>query len=80
MKAWRIVQHIFEGNEAEPTLTHIFYGETRERAEQVYKAHMGTDSFMRSCVYARRFRDFSCHADNYLERYVGGRWVRHPSG
>lgn len=68
MKRFRIVQDIYEGDELEPTLTHVFYGETRERAREVYQAHMGTDAFMRACVTRRQFRDFSCHALSRMER------------
>lgn len=76
-KSWRIVQHIYEQDESEPVLTHVFYGETREGAEGVFKAHMGTDSFMRGCVSQRRFRDFACHADSHIERYdpADDEWV-----
>lgn len=75
-KIWRIVQHIYEGNDTEPTLTHVFYGETRERAEEVFQAHMTTDSFMRGCVLNRRFRDFGCHTDSHLERLSArGEWI-----
>lgn len=75
MKTWRIVQHIFEGEESAPTLTHIFYGETRERALAVYNAHMKTDSFMRACTIERQFRDFRCHARSHFEHLVNGNWV-----
>jgi hypothetical protein len=66
-KRWRIVQHIYEGEDTEPVLTHVFYGETRERAEQVYQAHLGTDSFMRACSLTGYFRNFTCHALDQLE-------------
>lgn len=66
-KNWRIVQHIYEGTEDEPTLTHVFYGETRVRAEQVFQAHMETDSFMRGCVQQKRFKDFSCNTTHQVE-------------
>ena len=76
-KTWRVVQHIYEGNEAEPTLTHVFYGETFDRAWGVYKAHMVTDSFMRGCTTNQRFRDFSCHAESYVEHLdARGQWRR----
>jgi hypothetical protein len=77
VKAWRIVQQIYEQGEVEPTLTHVFYGETRERAQQVYDAHMGTDAFMRGCVTQHRFRDFACRAESYTERYdpADDEWV-----
>jgi hypothetical protein len=78
MKTWRIVQHIYESAEAEPTLSHVFYGETLERAQQVFDAHMQTDAFMRSCVITNRFRNFTCHTDSSTERYdaARGAWVR----
>lgn len=69
MKPWRIVQHIYEEGETEPTLTHVFYGETLDRARQVYAAHMQADSFMRSCTLTARFHDFTCHADSHTEWY-----------
>ena len=79
MKTWRIVQHIYENTETEPTLTHVFYGETRERAAQVYTAHMGTDSFMRGCTTQQRFRDFGCRAESYVEHVnERGQWL--PAG
>ncbi len=76
MKTWRIVQNIYEGDEREPTLTHVFYGETRKRAGEVYQAHMRSDSFMRDCVTQGRFSDFSCRAESYLERKERGVWRR----
>lgn len=77
MKMWRIIQHIYEGDERDPTLTHVFYGETRDRAEEVYRAHMQSDSFMRGCVTRQRFRDFSCHAESRFERLdARGEWHR----
>lgn len=80
-KSWRVVQHIYEGNESEPTLTHVFYGETLERAWGIHDAHMKTDSFMRSCVTSRRFRDFRCHAATYVEHAdARGEWRRVPDG
>lgn len=85
MKTWRIVQYIYEGTETEPTLMHVFLGETREQAEGVYAAHMTTDSFMRNCVTAGRFRDFACHVANQTEQLVNGHWTvvattRRPHG
>ena len=75
-KTWRIVQHIFENVDREPILTHVFYGETRERAGQVFDAHMQTDSFMRGCERKQKFRDFACHTENYVERMnERGEWV-----
>ena len=77
MKTWRIVQHIYEENGTEPVLTHVFYGETREQAAHIYKAHMVTDSFMRGCVMNRQFRDFSCRAIDHTEQYdpATSEWV-----
>ena len=75
VKSWRIVQNIYENEETEPTLTHVFYGETQERAQQVFDAHMKTDAFMRGCVTNDRFRDFACHAQNHFERFISGEWV-----
>lgn len=76
MKTWRIVQHIYEADDPEPVLAHVFYGETLEKAEHIYQAHMGTDSFMRGCVNDRRFRDFACHARSHVERLnARGEWV-----
>jgi len=76
-KTWRVVQHIYENVETEPTLTHVFYGETLDRAWAVFNAHMQTDSFMRACTTERRFRDFACHARCYVERYdpADDEWV-----
>lgn len=75
MKTWRIVQNIYEGAETEPTLTHVFYGESRERAEQVYNAHLKSDSFMLACTTMRRFRDFTCRAESHLEHLnARGAW------
>lgn len=77
MKTWRVVQHIYEERDPEPVLTHVFYGKDREEAEHVYSAHMETDSFMRSCVLTRRFRDFACNAQSHVERYdPNAGWVR----
>lgn len=75
MKNWRIVQSIFEGDETEPTLTHVFYGETPKDAAAIYWAHMGTDEFMRACVTKRAFRDFKCAPRSHFEFKVGGRWL-----
>lgn len=76
-KTWRIVQYIYEERETEPTLMHVFYGETRGRAWAVFQAHMQTDAFMRGCVTSQRFRDFSCHTAEHTERLgPDGRWVQ----
>ena len=76
VKSWRIVQHIYEGADREPVLTHVFYGETRQAAERIYQAHMVTDAFMRGCVSAGKFRDFTCRADESVEHYdpTSGAW------
>lgn len=77
MKTWRIVQQIYEQDDPDPILTHVFYGKTEEEARGVYRAHMTTDSFMRGCVNQQRFRDFACHADSHVERMDSrGEWVR----
>lgn len=77
MKTWRVVEHIYEGDEIEPTLTHVFYGETEVRAWDVRAAHMKTDSFLRSCATAKRFRDFTCRTERHVEHFnVRGGWRR----
>lgn len=76
MKTWRIVQHIYEGDDMEPVLTHIFYGKTLEEADGIYQAHMQTDSFMRGCATRQKFRDFSCYARSHVERMNSrGKWI-----
>lgn len=78
-KTWRIVQHIFENKETEPTLTHVFYGETSDRARAVFASHMKADSFMRGCEVNRKFKDFACRTDDYFERMnERGEWVPSP--
>jgi hypothetical protein len=79
MKTWRIVQQIYEEGDPEPVLTHVFYGKTREEAAGVFKAHMGTDSFMRGCVTNGRFRDFTCRAADHTEKLgPDGQWLSVP--
>ncbi len=67
VKTWRIVQHIYEENDPEPVLTHVFYGDTPAASQHIFDAHMQTDSFMRECVERHRFRNFSCRAVAQLE-------------
>lgn len=75
-KRWRIVQDIYEENDPEPVLTHCFYGETSEKAQHIYQAHMQTDAFMRNCVLRQRFSDFACHVQERLEHLdQRGQWV-----
>ena len=76
-KIWRVVEHIYEGKDNEPVLTHVFYGETPSGAWAIRRAHMQTDSFLKSCATDRRFRDFTCHTSSYVERLnARGEWVR----
>jgi hypothetical protein len=46
-----------------PVLRHEFYGLTQDEAEGYFKAHMGTDEFLRKCVERGDFRGLSCHAE-----------------
>jgi hypothetical protein len=42
----RLVHEIYEGDTL--TVTHVFHGDTKKRAEEVKRAHMETDRFLRA--------------------------------
>lgn len=68
MKRYQIHHHIYENEETEPVLTHIFYGSTAEEAEGIYAAHMETDAFLRGCVNTGHFGRIRCHFE--VERLI----------
>lgn len=60
---WALWVDIFEPNSAGmgyPVVTHIFKGLTKKEAEGYFKAHMGTDSFLRGCVTKGKFGQLDC--------------------
>lgn len=59
-KRFQIIHEIYENDEEEPTVTHVFHGETPERAEEVYRAHMKTDAFLRGCTQRGRWDGVDC--------------------
>jgi hypothetical protein len=51
-----VIVDIFE-NGMYPVVSHIFYGKTIEEAREYFKAHMKTDSFLRSAVHTGYFKN-----------------------
>lgn len=60
MKRYQIHHHIFENDENDPVLTHIFYGSSPEEAEGIYASHMKTDAFLRGCTNTGHFGQIRC--------------------
>lgn len=50
-----------------PILRHEFYGKTKAEAEGYFRAHLGTDSFLRGCTQKRHYKSIECFADIYWE-------------
>lgn len=57
-----LVVQIFEQSiKSYPVVEHRFNGRTKKEAENYFKAHMQTDSFLRECVEGDNFQhQFSC--------------------
>lgn len=53
-----LVVQTFEGETV--VLEHRFYGATRARAQEIYRAHMRTDAFLRGCTQQSRFGSIRC--------------------
>lgn len=51
-----------------PTVRHEMYGETADRALEVFRAHMETDAFLRGCTTTGNFRGITCKTESIVER------------
>ena len=51
-----VIVDVYEHN-LYPVVSHVFYGKTIEEARSYLKAHMRTDSFLRSAVNTGYFKD-----------------------
>ena len=57
MKKYPYLQvDVFEEGNTYPAVSHIFYGETTVEAQEYFKAHMKTDSFLRAAVHTGRYK------------------------
>lgn len=55
-----LIVQTYEGSKL--VVEHRFFGETKERAEQVYRSHLRSDGFLRGCVETGRFGKVACSA------------------
>lgn len=53
-----LVVQTYEGSTL--VVEHRFFGETRERAEEIYHAHKRSDAFLRGCVERKAFGAIAC--------------------
>lgn len=51
-----------------PTVRHEMYGETHERALEVFAAHMESDAFLRGCTMRGSYERTTCRTESYVER------------
>lgn len=57
----------FEDGAVEPVLTHIFYGETKEKAQRLLAAHARFDDFLRASLTTHRFGSMTLRS---VQRWV----------
>lgn len=50
-----------------PVVRHEFPGRTQAEAIGYFEAHVGTDEFLRACVYEGRFERIDCVAESRFE-------------
>lgn len=43
-----------------PVLTHLFYGDSREEALAVMRAHLQSDGFFRGCTQTGKYGQIQC--------------------
>lgn len=54
-----LVIDTYEEDDRTPVLRHVFSGGKRE-AMQIFRAHMKTDSFLRSCELRGKWKKIAC--------------------
>jgi hypothetical protein len=71
MLLWAMVASTYEAEIGDdyPVVIHTMLSKTREGAMGVFKAHMGTDSFLRGCTEQGRFKSIDCRTEVVLLRY-----------
>ncbi len=52
----RLQIDIYEDQNPEPVLSHVFYGTTQEEVNKVVQAHMHYDSFFRAAMTTKTFQ------------------------
>lgn len=57
----RLLVDTFEWEGRRPVVRHVFYGRTRKAAQQILRAHLSTDRFLRACEVKRNFSGIKCH-------------------
>jgi hypothetical protein len=51
-----------------PTVRHEMYGATRERALEVFAAHMQSDAFLRGCTTRQSYEGTTCRTESIVEQ------------
>lgn len=62
MMLWAMQVDIYE-SKPYPVVRHVFYGENKEAAVSLFKAHCGSDRFLHDCVESESFNGISCTWD-----------------
>lgn len=62
-----LVHEIYEDDDEVPTVTHVFHGETKERAREVKASHMMTDQFLRAAEKQGEFKGIELSVDERWE-------------
>jgi hypothetical protein len=72
MKKWRIRSEIYEGDDPDPIVTHLFWADTREGAKEVMSAHMASDRFLNECIKKKLFSGrVPCRQEAFMEGPFG---------
>ena len=73
---YRIVSRVYEtGGPGFPVVEHIFNGRTYSQALAFFRAHLRSDSFLRSCLTTGYYTGFSCREEHSCHRFEQGQWV-----
>jgi hypothetical protein len=51
-----------------PTVRHEMYGQTQERALEVFRAHMESDAFLRGCSSTGNYQGTTCRTETIVEQ------------